>query len=469
MLRGSDSKLKLGNLPKSNAVTVRRASQYYLRFVKKNDDGVVKMSSLLYSYLLLSSAVPKTPWLQLHPSRAAHSQFYVGPQPAPTRLLPAFTPLPAATHPPPAPIIRTRTASFFSYYSEGSANFTNAIAVHRASITTAMPISYMLAVDGRFSCVAPPFNTSHSALSDCAMWDERARQVQSLGIPTTPTVTLPPGYVGTGVARLLASSALQRTFVDAAVATSVAKNHSGLTIDFENSGGHSTRDLVAFLTKLAAGLHAAGKTLACAYGGGWLNPEQLRSAGLDRLQDMTTYDGQADAEEIRRHIADVGGASRYCFGLDPSLPPGYSPATIARQFKAAETAGVQHVCVWEDHEKDIPAQLWVALAAFLNGTAPPPPAPTPPPTPPLPGTCGGVEKDTNIACAAGAGKCALSSSNDPQSDQECLALCHANSKCAAWAFHTNWKVPECFLFVAPATLGGAAEGLDSGVCGVRSR
>ena len=98
-------------------------------------NGLVKMSSLLYSCLLLSPAVSKTPWLQLHPSRAAHSQFYVGPQPAPTRLLPAFTPLPAATHPPPAPIIRTRTASFFSYYSEGSANFTNAIAVHRASIT----------------------------------------------------------------------------------------------------------------------------------------------------------------------------------------------------------------------------------------------------------------------------------------------------------------------------------------------
>ena len=35
MLRGSDSKLKLGNLPKSNAVTVRRASQYFFVSTKK--------------------------------------------------------------------------------------------------------------------------------------------------------------------------------------------------------------------------------------------------------------------------------------------------------------------------------------------------------------------------------------------------------------------------------------------------
>jgi hypothetical protein len=185
-----------------------------------------------------------------------------------------------------------------------------------------MPIQYMLAVDGKLSCNAPPWNTSHS-LAACAPWDARADRLQRMGVPTVPTITLPPGYVGTGVQLLLSSAKLQTAFISAAVRTCQAKNHSGLAIDFENSGGHSTADLVSFLTKLTAGLHASGRTLACAFNDGWLDPRALQSAGLDRLQDMYTYPEQAswDKALIRSRMAAVGGAEKYCLGLDPSLPP----------------------------------------------------------------------------------------------------------------------------------------------------
>ena len=58
-----------------------------------------------------------------------------------------------------------------------------------------------------FSCVVAPFNESHKA-ADCPVWDARAERLHKLGVTTVPTITLPPGYVGTCVKLLLSSAEL---------------------------------------------------------------------------------------------------------------------------------------------------------------------------------------------------------------------------------------------------------------------
>jgi hypothetical protein len=280
----------------------------------------------------------------------------------------------------------------WTYFGEGGTKFTDAMSLHHKSVSTVMPIQYVLDVTGHFSCVVAPFNESHNA-SDCPVWDARTNQLHKLGLATVPTITLPPGYVGTGVKLLLSSEMLQSQFISDAVAVTVAKKHSGLCIDFENSGGHTGKQLAAFLAKLATALHAQSKTLVCAFNSGFLSPSTLKGAGMDRLQDMNTYSASLNSRLIKSHMAEVGGPDKYCYGLDPSLPPGYSSRTVVEQVKLARELGVIHICVWEDHEKDVPAEMWEALECFLYDSPLPtaddddqPLAPTPPPTP-LPCTC----------------------------------------------------------------------------------
>merc|ERR1711865_160989 len=36
--------------------------------------------------------------------------------------------------------------------------------------------------------------------------------------------------------------------------------------------------------------------------------------------------------------------------------------------------------------------------------------------------------------------------------------------CSAWSFTVNWRVPQCYLKAAPATVNGIDSNLDSGSC-----
>lgn len=110
---------------------------------------------------------------------------------------------------------------------------------------------------------------------------------------------------------------------------------------------------------------------------------------------MSTYQQSTDTEHVRRNMKAAGGAGSYCYGLDPSLPPGYSPHRISKQFALVREVGVQHICIWNDHAHEISEQFWAELKAFLGNepapgggdddvspiTRPPTHHPTPAPTP----------------------------------------------------------------------------------------
>ena len=115
-----------------------------------------------------------------------------------------------------------------------------------------------------------------------------------------------PGYVGTGLAKLLSSLILQTTFIELAVTTAVAKKHAGYSVDWENSGGHSYSDKAAFLAKFASALHAKNRTISVAV----TSPGSYRDLGLDQLQDMSTYSSSTNKLLIQSHMQEAGGPGR---------------------------------------------------------------------------------------------------------------------------------------------------------------
>jgi hypothetical protein len=127
-----------------------------------------------------------------------------------------------------------RKILFWTYCNaqEGDAMFWGMTEAHTSSITTVAPISYVLDLNGELSCMNEPYD---QARTECPEWDARHARLQQ-NFFVQPTISLPPGYQGDGVMKLLSSSTLQTKFIYDAVALATASGFEGYNIDFENSG-----------------------------------------------------------------------------------------------------------------------------------------------------------------------------------------------------------------------------------------
>ena len=93
------------------------------------------------------------------------------------------------------------------------------------------------------------------------------------------------------------------------------------------------------------------------------------------------------------------------------------------------------------------------------GTIPPPP-PTPPPPP---RSCGDIHIDTGhgpVPCK----DCLITSSTSVSEPGACRNICLETDNCTAWTYNYNWRVPQCWVYRAPATVGAPQSGVDAGTC-----
>jgi len=260
-----------------------------------------------------------------------------------------------------------KTVLVWTYFEHGHEDaFFQAITQNLPSLSSVSIIAYVLNETGQFACMDPDNETSEV----CPYWDDGNTKVHALGLSTMPTISLPPGYIGTGVGLLLnsdQSSALQKEFIQAAIDMANKLNFSGYCIDWENSDDASINQLADFLNTFSDAMHKVGKKtcIATEYDG-FLDPDVLANTSVDLLCDMETYTSSDEefVQAMQDGIKAVGGVDRYGCGLDPTND--YPNSSIKFRFKKMATANVQNICIWEDHIEDIPATMWQDLAVYLS-------------------------------------------------------------------------------------------------------
>ena len=198
-----------------------------------------------------------------------------------------------------------------------------------------------------------------------------------------PMITLPPGYIGTGIQQLLKSELLQEQLIDRAVRLAVTKNFVGYNIDWESNPGFTTNQLGEFLLKFKNRLNEKGKILSFdGFGAPWdvvdiskgyissTTPlphlTHFTSIVVDVEMDMSTYgmSGPDLIPTILQNSDMVGGLDHYGLGL---LPQMMGPDDVAWAFEVAQNLSVPAIYTWPNERYyQLPNYWWYTAALWLS-------------------------------------------------------------------------------------------------------
>ena len=196
-------------------------------------------------------------------------------------------------------------------------------------------------------------------------------------------ITLPPGYIGTGIQQLLKSDLLQEQLIERAVRLAVTKNFVGYNIDWENNPGFTTNQLGVFLLKFKNRLNEKGKILSFdGFGAPWdvvniskgflllhtttILTRSLQIIVVDVEMDMSTYGmtGPDLIPTILENSAMVGGLDHYGLGL---LPQMMGPDDVAWAFEVAQNLSVPAIYTWPNERYyQLPNYWWYTAALWLS-------------------------------------------------------------------------------------------------------
>ncbi|ELR24386.1 uncharacterized protein ACA1_026830 [Acanthamoeba castellanii str. Neff] len=215
----------------------------------------------------------------------------------------------------------------------------------------------MIDTNGNFACSCDPTVpwqrpcNNNGTYSDCPWWDYHVKVLQKNNIWVMPCITLPPGYITTGLQKVMNSTDLQDQMIFRAVSIAVERNYAGYNIDWEGDTGEITsQELAVFLGRFRQALAQFDKKLSfdVALPSFKWNTTAL-APSLDQFADMGTYgvSGQDLAEALRNNIplaSELVGA----FGLMAKF-------------------GVVHLWVWPDGPTpDLTTLFWSLSAKFLE-------------------------------------------------------------------------------------------------------
>ncbi len=135
---------------------------------------------------------------------------------------------------------------------------TAAVVANRQAVSEASP--WMYGLDGAGQIV-----TQYSPAQSAAV-GARLTQLRAAGVPIVPTIANVTGgnFSYPQVARVLHDPALMRQHVAAIMALVQRHHYAGIDIDYEDLHAADRRAFTAFVTDLAAALHAKGKILSVA-------------------------------------------------------------------------------------------------------------------------------------------------------------------------------------------------------------
>lgn len=173
-------------------------------------------------------------------------------------------------------------------------------------------------------------------------------------------------------------------FIQEAVKLCVDNDLDGWNLDFEGFNGATVQDgveLVAFLDKLGASLHAHGKVLSMDYAAGayynsiWNETLLERSTGLDRLSNMGSYtDSLPTFVSSTQKMIDTFSLEKVGVGLCPAcLAAPFTASDLEARFDLIEKLGVQELDIWVNNVPDGSgsAVSWLPyISKFVNGQAP---------------------------------------------------------------------------------------------------
>lgn len=195
--------------------------------------------------------------------------------------------------------------------------------------------------------------------------------VRALGLEAWAMVSsypYPPQLLG-WMRQLFASP---QAFIAACVAQVEARQLAGINVDLEPGGGGSSPaptpqdalDYAAFLSKLAAALHAKGARLSVA-AAGWSpiwNLPALGASGVDLVEWMGTYTANLTLwrAQLEEAVAAVP-ADKLVVGLEAGA---IDAAGLALRLEPLQAAGVRRLGVWR---MGIPPQWWPFLDAWRRG------------------------------------------------------------------------------------------------------
>jgi len=227
-----------------------------------------------------------------------------------------------------------------------------AIKAHPKALSAIGVIAYIAELDGTFGCMTP---------EGCQFYETGIKKLRE-AVPTLehlPTISLPPGYIGTGMNLMLKNPTLQRQFIADALSKAKEWKYIGYNIDWEASADQNL--LKAFLGNFGAALRKEGLVLT--YDGVY-SAKTYVDAGVDRFNDMGTYGqtGSTFENTIVNEIKSVG-ADHYCVGFDAD-----TQSAVNGNFQTFSKRGGLHVGVWEDEMNMVSAEMWTALEKFYAGT-----------------------------------------------------------------------------------------------------
>jgi spore germination protein YaaH len=167
-------------------------------------------------------------------------------------------------------------------------NGTATVLAHRQDFTEVSPWIYGLAADGRIEAQYGPAQAPAIATAIA-----RLRQAGLPVVPTLANITA-GNWSYAPVARMLHDPAQRRQQVAAIVALVLAHRYAGIDIDYESLHAADRRPFTAFVTSLAAALHAHGRTLSVAV---FAKTSNAGYGGANLAQDYAAI-GRA-ADEVR--------------------------------------------------------------------------------------------------------------------------------------------------------------------------
>jgi len=251
-------------------------------------------------------------------------------------------------------------------FRDSEDQFLQIVKANLPSLTTVSVIAYELNTSGYLVCMNP--DSDHSIT--CPYWETGDAILQKMGLSSMPTISLPPGYVGTGVTAILnspQSEALQKQFIMVAISLAKSHNYTGYNLDWESIGDASADQFTAFVTRFADALHKENlllsvDTTAFDY---WLDLATMAKTSADLLCDMDTYtqDDYYFGVYLKQAV-QVAGERRLGIGLDPTM--GYSDQSVKTRFDLMLAGNISSICIWEDHIENVTDFLWQQLKVFLG-------------------------------------------------------------------------------------------------------
>lgn len=196
------------------------------------------------------------------------------------------------------------------YWSIGSGAAT--VLSNRREFSQVSPWIYGLTSGGQ---ITPAYDPGQAAVVTA-----RIAALRAAGLPIVPTLadTTDGNWSPQVVSRILADPAATAAHIAAIVALARRQGYAGIDIDYENLPAADRQPFSAFVTRLAAALHAAGKVLSVAV--------------FARVTDAGTAPGS-----LAQDYAAIGAAAdqvrvmAYDYHWDASPPGPVAPVSWVRQ------------------------------------------------------------------------------------------------------------------------------------------